>query len=98
MKQLLYETVADVYIVAGDLADISFFTAGEAGRYHDLQTYFHGLRRGRGKTATNMEDFRRASRGSRTFLGYAEKGTVPAHDTLHARLGCSVRTAGFWKT
>lgn len=86
VKQLLYETVADVYIIAGDLADISFFTAGTAGRYHDLQTYFHGLRRGRGKTATNLEDFVDALLEDPGLSSdIAEKGTRYRHDTLHAR-------------
>ena len=46
VKTLLYETIADVYIIAGDLIDIPFYNMEMAIRYHELQTYFHGLRGG----------------------------------------------------
>jgi Icc-related predicted phosphoesterase len=55
--QLLDATDADVYIVAGDLIDLPFYTMNTAIHYHDLQTYFHGLRRGMDKTADLLEDF-----------------------------------------
>ncbi len=38
------ETAADVYVISGDLIDIPFYNMGMAIRYHELQTYFHGLR------------------------------------------------------
>lgn len=86
VKQLLYETVADVYIIAGDLTDISFFTTGTAVRYHDLQTYFHGLRRGTGKTATNLEDFvDELLEDPGLSRDIAEKGSRYRNDTVHAR-------------
>jgi Icc-related predicted phosphoesterase len=86
VKQLLYETVADVYIIAGDLTDISFFTAGTAVRYYGLQTYFHGIRRGRGKAATNLEDFvDELLEDPGLSRDIAEKGTRYRRDTVHAR-------------
>ena len=57
IKVLLYETVADTYIISGDLIDIPFYHMGMAIRYHELQTYFHGLRGRMGKTGTCIEDF-----------------------------------------
>jgi Icc-related predicted phosphoesterase len=57
IKTLLGETVADVYVISGDLIDIPFYHMGMAIRYHELQTYFHGLRGRMGKTDTGIEDF-----------------------------------------
>lgn len=55
--ELLLETVADVYIVAGDLIDIPFYSLDTAINYHELQTYFNGLRRKMDKTGEILEDF-----------------------------------------
>ncbi|MBA4397600.1 MAG: hypothetical protein C0394_09515 [Syntrophus sp. (in: bacteria)] len=55
--QLLDATDADVYIVAGDLIDLPFYTMNTAIHYHDLQTYFHALCRKMDKTADLLEDF-----------------------------------------
>jgi uncharacterized protein len=57
VKTLLYETVADFYVISGDLIDIPFYHMGMAIRYHELQTYFHGLRGRMGKTGMGIEDF-----------------------------------------
>ncbi len=57
IKTLLNETVADVYIISGDLIDIPFYNMGMAIRYHELQTFFHGLRGRMGKTGMGIEDF-----------------------------------------
>jgi Icc-related predicted phosphoesterase len=57
VKTLLYETVADVYILSGDLIDIPFYSMETAIRYHEIQTYFHGLRGQAGKTGMTIEDF-----------------------------------------
>jgi Icc-related predicted phosphoesterase len=57
VKSLLYETVADVYIIGGDLIDIPFYSMETAIRYHEIQTYFHGLRGRMGKTDMVIEDF-----------------------------------------
>ena len=55
--QLLDATEADVYIIAGDLIDLPFYTMNTAMHYHDLQTYFHGLRRAMDRTDDLLEDF-----------------------------------------
>ena len=57
VKTLLYETVADAYIISGDLIDIPFYSMETAIRYHDIQAYFHGLRGRMGKTDMVIEDF-----------------------------------------
>jgi Icc-related predicted phosphoesterase len=57
VKTLLFETVADAYIISGDLIDIPFYNMGTAIRYHELQTYFHGLRGRMGKSDMGIEDF-----------------------------------------
>jgi uncharacterized protein len=86
VNQLLDETVADVYIIAGDLVDISFHTNRTAVSYHVLQTYFHGLRRGRGKSAMILEDFVDELVKDPQLSGdIMEKGTRYRHKTLHAR-------------
>jgi len=57
VKNLLSETVADVYIIAGDLIDIPFYDMGTSIRYHEIQSYFHGLRRRTGAEHLLIEDF-----------------------------------------
>lgn len=57
VKTLLYETVADVYVISGDLIDIPFYNMDSAIRYHEIQTYFHGLRGRMGKAGVILEDF-----------------------------------------
>jgi uncharacterized protein len=57
VKTLLNETVADAYVISGDLIDIPFYSMETAIRYHDIQTYFHGLRGRMGKTDMVIEDF-----------------------------------------
>ncbi|MGD0276036.1 MAG: metallophosphoesterase, partial [Syntrophales bacterium] len=57
VQSLLYETVADVYIIAGDLIDIPFYTMNTAIQYHELQTYFYGLRRRMERKNLFIEDF-----------------------------------------
>ncbi|MHB8770245.1 MAG: metallophosphoesterase family protein [Syntrophales bacterium] len=57
VKTLLNETAADAYVIAGDLIDIPFYNMGMAVRYHELQTYFHGLRSRVNKGGLVIEDF-----------------------------------------
>lgn len=57
VMQLLAETVADVYVVSGDLIDIPFYNMDSAIRYHELQSFFHGLRRRMDREQTLIEDF-----------------------------------------
>ncbi len=55
--ELFLETVADVYIIAGDLIDIPFYSLDTAINYHELQTFFNGFRRKMDKTDEILEDF-----------------------------------------
>lgn len=55
--QLLEATDADAYIIGGDLIDLPFYAMNTAMHYHDLQTYFHGLRRGMNRPDELLEDF-----------------------------------------
>ncbi len=57
VKLLLSETVADVYVIAGDLIDIPFYNMSTAITYHELQSYFHGLRVRMNKESITIEDF-----------------------------------------
>ena len=57
VKVLLLETMADVYLIAGDLIDIPFYNMNTAINYHELQSYFHGLRIRMNKESMNIEDF-----------------------------------------
>lgn len=57
VKQLLSETMADVFIIAGDLIDIPFYNMSTAIHYHELQSYFHGLRVRMHKESMTIEDF-----------------------------------------
>lgn len=54
---LLYETVADVYIIGGDLIDIPFYSINTAIQYHDLQTYLVSVRKKMKKQNMILEDF-----------------------------------------
>ena len=56
-KTLLSETVADMYIIGGDLIDIPFYNMETSIRYHELQSYFHGLRMSMGEEDMLLEDF-----------------------------------------
>src|SRR5512136_1170185 len=57
LNDLLNETYADVYIISGDLIDIPFYSMNTSIRYHELQSYFHGLRRQMLKEDMLIEDF-----------------------------------------
>ena len=57
VKMLLSETMADIYIIAGDLIDIPFYNMNTAINYHELQSYFHGLRVRMHKESMIIEDF-----------------------------------------
>ncbi|HOF05086.1 MAG TPA: metallophosphoesterase [Syntrophales bacterium] len=86
VRELLQLAVADIYIVAGDLVDIPFYTVQTARRYHDLQTYFHSLRRDRGKAAATLEDFVAALLEEPDLPGELwEKGDRFRYETMRAR-------------
>ncbi|MBP9043349.1 MAG: metallophosphoesterase [Spirochaetes bacterium] len=57
LYEFFLETVADVYIISGDLIDIPFYTFDTAINYHELQSYFNALRRKMSRTGELLEDF-----------------------------------------
>jgi uncharacterized protein len=57
LGDLLHETFADMYIISGDLIDIPFYSMKASIRYHELQSYFHGLRAQMSKEYMLIEDF-----------------------------------------
>ena len=57
VKILLDGTAADVYVIAGDLIDIPFYTMTTAMNYHELQTFFYSLRRKMEREDLFIEDF-----------------------------------------
>jgi Icc-related predicted phosphoesterase len=86
VRELLSLTAADVYIVAGDLLDIPFHTVRMARRYLDLQTFFHNLRRGKGKGDMTLEDFVDELLEDPDLAGeVAEKGDRYRYQTHRAR-------------
>lgn len=54
---LLTDTVADVYVIAGDIIDIPFYDMETAIRYHELQNYFTSLRRNMEQDDMVLEEF-----------------------------------------
>src|SRR4030042_7103028 len=54
---LLYETVADLYIIGGDLIDMPFYSINTAIHYHDIQTSLNSLRKKLKKEGMILEDF-----------------------------------------
>ena len=58
LKSLVSETLADVYIIAGDLIHIPFYNMETSIRYHELQSYFHGLRQRMGERSIQIQRLR----------------------------------------
>ena len=86
VKTLLSETVADVYIIAGDLIDIPFYNMSTAINYHELQSYFHGLRVKMQKESMTIEDFVDELLDSPEISEeIEEKGSKYQRDTIRAR-------------
>ena len=54
---LIYESMADVYIIGGDLIDIPFYGINTAINYHDLQTDLKNLRKKMNREDMILEDF-----------------------------------------
>ena len=57
VKCLLEIIEADIYIIAGDLIDIPFYTMDTSTRYYELQSFFHSLRRKMDRQDLYIEDF-----------------------------------------
>ena len=86
VKTLLSETVADVYIIAGDLIDIPFYNMSTAINYHELQSYFHALRVRMQKENMVIEDFvDELIDTPNTSEEIEEKGTKYQRYTIRAR-------------
>lgn len=86
VKTLLTETVADVYIIAGDLIDIPFYNMNTAINYHELQSYFHGLRLRMNKEGMTIEDFvEELLERPDVSADVEEKGTKYQQYTIRAR-------------
>ncbi|MCP4129754.1 MAG: hypothetical protein GY754_01940 [bacterium] len=57
---LLKETIADVYIISGDLLNMPFYSIEPSIEYYEIQNYFHGLRKQeeeKRKETIILEDF-----------------------------------------
>ncbi len=86
VKTLLSETMADVYIIAGDLIDIPFYSMNTAINYHELQSYFHGLRVRMNREGMVIEDFVDELLDSPNISEeIEEKGTKYQQYTIRAR-------------
>lgn len=86
VKTLLTETVADVYIIAGDLIDIPFYNMNTAINYHELQSYFHGLRLRMNREGMTIEDFvEELLEKPNVSAEIEEKGTKYQQYTIRAR-------------
>lgn len=57
IKNLLSETVAQLYIISGDLIDIPFYNMETSIKYHELQSFFHGQRMRLKEDDKLLEDF-----------------------------------------
>jgi len=83
---LLSETVADIYIVGGDLIDIPFYNIKSAIKYHKRQSFFHALRRQKNKNEMIIEDFvEELLKNSDTSEEIKEKATKYLNYTIRAR-------------
>jgi len=86
VQTLLSETLADIYIIAGDLIDIPFYNMSTAINYHELQSYFHGLRVRMQKENMVIEDFVDELLDTPNISEEIEKkGTKYQRDTIRAR-------------
>ena len=86
VKTLLSETTADVFIVSGDLIDIPFYSMNTAIHYHELQSYFHGLRVRLNRNGEAIEDFVDALLNSPDLSEeIEEKGSRYQQYTIRAR-------------
>jgi Icc-related predicted phosphoesterase len=54
---LLKETVADLYIIAGDLIDLPFYSLGQSVEYSEVQNRFRAMRRESKKEQILLEDY-----------------------------------------
>ncbi len=86
VKELLGLTIADVYIIGGDLINIPFYNIEYAIRYDELFKYFCALRNNSGRENVLLEDFVEdllSSPGHSEEI--QEKGDEYLHLTIRAR-------------
>ncbi len=57
---LLKETVADLYVIAGDLIDLPFYSLDQSIEYADVQNLFHAMRRESAMPNTVLEEYVRS--------------------------------------
>ncbi len=57
LYHLLKETIADVYVVSGDILDIPFYSLEQSMEYFELQNIFHGMRREEGEEERGLEEY-----------------------------------------
>jgi Icc-related predicted phosphoesterase len=57
VSKLLFETVADMYIISGDLIDIPFYNMETAISYFEIQSFFTTLRKSMEQEHMVLEDF-----------------------------------------
>ncbi len=86
LRELLSETVANAYIIGGDLIDIPFYSMETSIRYHELQSFFHGLRMKMGQDDRILEDFvDQLLEGPDVAEDIQDKGTMYQQYTVRAR-------------
>lgn len=54
---LLHETIADLYIISGDIIDIPFYSLDQAIEYYETQNLFHSMRRESNELHILLEDY-----------------------------------------
>ncbi len=86
VKDLLSLTIADVYIIGGDLINIPFYNIEYAIRYDELFNYFSALRKNSGREDVILEDFVEDLLSSPANTNdIIEKGDEYLHLTIRAR-------------
>ena len=54
---LLHETIADLYIISGDIIDIPFYSLDQANEYYETQNLFHSMRRESNEQHILLEEY-----------------------------------------
>ncbi|MBN2078400.1 MAG: metallophosphoesterase [Spirochaetes bacterium] len=69
---LFKETIADVYVVAGDILDMPFYSLEQSMEYFETQNIFHSMRREEGGEGRNLEEYVEALLGRAGLNDYLE--------------------------
>ena len=97
VKILLEQAEADLYIIAGDLIDIPFYTMNTAMNYHELQTFFNSLRRRMNREDLYIEDFIDSLLDSTEITEEVRPRGRSTRNTRTGRDGSCARSTGFWR-